>query len=375
MFRGLRAIIYKEFIHMRRDPITIFVALVIPVIQLLIFGYAVDLDVTNIPTIICDQDRTAESRELPYRFENTGYSRVLYEVDSVDSVHEKLRSGEAKIGIVIPPGFGDARESGNPAQILVLIDGSDSIVAQQALNISNMIGIRASVIDLADRTGAVSPTSGDRTFDVRARLLFNPTMKSANFMVPGLIGILLWIVTVFLTAVAIVRERESGTIEQIFVTPLSRQAFIIGKLLPFAILGMIESAVVISAANIIFGIPINGSVILLALLIVPFLLTGLMVGLLISTGAQNQAQAMQFSALTMLPSVILSGFMFPRASMPLVIYWLSCAVPLTYFLEIVRGIILRGAIWADLWDETLILCGFFILFLVIAVSRFKKQLG
>ena len=375
MFKGLRAIIYKEFIHMRRDPITIFVALVIPVLQLVIFGYAVDLDVTNIPTVVCDQDRSPSSRELPYKFENTGYSRVIYEVDSMDEVLAKLRSGKAKIGIIIPPGFGDARTMREPTQVMVLIDGSDSIVAQQALNIANTIGLRASIIDLAMKAGAANPLSGERTFDVRARLLFNPTMKSANFMVPGLIGILLWIVTVFLTAASIVRERESGTIEQIFVTPLSRQAFIIGKLLPFAILGIIESAVVITSANVFFGIPINGSVYLLALLIIPYLLTGLMVGLMISTRAQNQAQAMQFSALTMMPSVILSGFMFPRASMPFIIYALSCVVPLTYFLEIVRGIILRGAIWADLWDETAILIGFFMFFLVLAVSRFKKKLG
>jgi len=375
MFKGLRAIIYKEFIHMRRDPITIFVALIIPVLQLVIFGYAVDLDVTNIPTVVCDQDRSPASRELPYKFENTGYSKILHEVDSMDEVLAKLRSGKAKIGIIIPPGFGDARTTREPTQVMVLIDGSDSIVAQQALNIANTIGLRASIIDLAMKSGAENPLSGERTFDVRARLLFNPTMKSANFMVPGLIGILLWIVTVFLTAASIVRERESGTIEQIFVTPLSRQAFIIGKLLPFAILGIIESAVVITSANVFFGIPINGSVYLLGLLIIPYLLTGLMVGLMISTRAQNQAQAMQFSALTMMPSVILSGFMFPRASMPFIIYALSCAVPLTYFLEIVRGIILRGAIWADLWDETAILIGFFLFFLVLAVSRFKKQLG
>jgi len=182
-------------------------------------------------------------------------------------------------------------------------------------------------------------------------------------------------VTVFLTALAIVRERERGTIEQLFVTPLSRLSFIVGKLLPFGTLGAIEAVVVITAARYIFGIPIHGSVYLLALLTVPYLLSGLMVGLVISTRAQNQAQALQFSALTMLPSVILSGFMFPRASMPFIIYILTFVVPLTYFLEIVRGIILRGAGWIDLWDEAAILMGFFVIFLAFAVSRFRKQIG
>jgi ABC-type multidrug transport system permease subunit len=374
MFRGLRAVIYKEFIHMRRDPLTVFVALFVPVIQLTIFGYAVDMDVRNIPTVICDQDRSAASRELPGRFENTGYFRILHEVDNPDRLYTSLRSGEAKIGILIPPGFGEHRFSGTPAQVQVLLDGSDITVAQQALNTANAIGLRASLMESAARFGVTDPMSG-MPLEILPRLLFNPTMRSANFMVPGLIGILLWIVTVFLTSVAIVREREKGTIEQLFVTPLSRQAFIIGKLVPFAMLGAIEACVIISAARFIFGIPINGSVLLLALLIVPYLLTGLMVGLVISTRAANQGQAMQFSALTMLPSVILSGFMFPRASMPLVIYVMTFFVPLTYFLEIVRGIIIRGAIWADLWDEAAILLVFFVVFMILAVRRFRKQLG
>lgn len=373
MLRGFRAIIYKEFIHMRRDPVTIAVALFMPVIQLIIFGYAVDMDVKNIPTVICDQDRTAESRSLPERFENTGYFRVLYEVEDPDALYDKLRSGEAQIGLIIPPGFGRDRFSGIPTQTQVLIDGSDITTANQALNIANAIGLRVSLTESAQRMGITNPMER-MPLDVLPRLLFNPTMKSANFMVPGLIGILLWIVTVFLTAAAIVRERERGTIEQLFVTPLSRLAFIIGKLLPFALLGVVESFVVLLAARFVFGVPIHGSVILLFLLVVPFLLTGLMVGLLISTWATNQAQAMQFSALTMMPSVVLSGFMFPRASMPLIIYALSCVVPLTYFLEIVRGIIIRGALWVDLWDETLILLAFFALFLFIAVRRFRKQL-
>ncbi len=374
MFRGLRAVIYKEFIHMRRDPVTVFVALVIPLIQLIIFGYAVDMDVRNLPTVVCDQDRSAESRALPTIFENTKYFEIIHEVDSPDAVYAKLRSGEAKVGIIIPPGYGTDRFFGTPTQVQILLDGSDSTTANQALNVANAIGLRVSLTERAQQMGIEDPM-GNMPLELRTRLLFNPNMLSANFMVPGLIGLLLWIVTVFLTALAVVRERESGTIEQLFVTPLSRPAFIVGKLLPFAVLGMIEATVVVLAAHYVFNVPINGSVALLALLTVPFLLTGLMVGLVISTFAQNQAQAIQFSALTMLPSVILSGFFFPRASMPYIIYLLSCIVPLTYFLEIVRGIILRGAIFADLWDETVILCAFLLFFLFAAVRRFKKQLG
>lgn len=373
MFRGLRAIIYKEFIHMRRDPITIFVALIIPVLQLIIFGYAVDMDVRNIATVICDQDRTDESRSLPDKFANTGYFNILYEVESPDELYARLRSGEARVGIFIPPGYGDDRLLGASTQVEVMIDGSDITVAQQALNVANAIGLRASLTESASKMGIENPL-GKMRLNILPRLVFNPTMKSANFMVPGLIGILLWIVTVFLTALAIVRERERGTIEQLFVTPLSRLAFIAGKLLPFGLLGAIETVVVITAARFVFGIPIHGSVPLLAILTIPYLLSGLMVGLVISTRAQNQAQALQFSALTMLPSVILSGFMFPRASMPFIIYILTFLVPLTYFLEIVRGIILRGAGWIDLWDEAAILMLFFFVFLGFAVGRFRKQI-
>jgi ABC-2 type transport system permease protein len=374
MFRGLRAIIYKEFIHMRRDRITVFVALAVPLIQLIVFGYAVDMNVDNLPTVVCDQDRTAESRMLPTLFENTGNFKVKYEVDSPEAAYAALRSGDAKVGIIIPPGFGEDRFSSTPTDVQVLLDGSDSTVASQALNVANAIGLRVSLTERAAQMGIENPMSR-MPLDIRPRLLFNPNMLSANFMVPGLIGVLLWIVSVFLTASAVVRERESGTIEQLFVTPLSRPSFIIGKLLPFALLGYIEATVVIVAAHYVFLVPINGSVGLLAALIVPFLLSGLMVGLVISTQAANQAQALQYSALTMLPSMILSGFIFPRASMPIIIYVMSFFVPLTYFLEIVRGIVLRGAIWADLWDETAILVVFFFLFLMLAIGRFRKKLG
>jgi ABC-type multidrug transport system permease subunit len=374
MFRGLKAIMYKEFIHMRRDRMTVIIALVIPIIQLIIFGYAVERDVKNIPTVVFDQDRSAESRELPYRFENTGYFRVIHEVDSSEAVYVALRSGEAKVGIIIPPGFGGDRFSGIPTQAQVLLDGSDSTVAMQALNVANAIGLRISLVSASTRMGIPDPMNS-MPLEIRPRVLFNPTMVSANFMVPGIVGILLWILSVLLTALAIVKERERGTIEQLFVSPLAKPAFILGKLFPFAILGIIEAAIVLALAHFVLHVPINGSIGLLALLLIPFVLTALMVGLVISTFATTQGQAMQLSMTTMMPSVILSGFMFPRASMPHIIYIITCFVPLTYFLEIVRGIVIRGAIWADLWDETAILSGFFLFFLLVAIRRFKKQLG
>jgi ABC-2 type transport system permease protein len=365
---------YKEFIHMRRDRMTIVIALFIPVIQLIIFGYAVEREVKNVPTVVCDHDRTDASRELPYLFENTGEFKVTHEVDSADAAFAVLRSGDAKVAIVIPPGYGRDRFNGVPTQAQVLIDGSDSTVASQSLNVANAIGLRVSLVSSASRAGITDPTNS-MPLEIRPRLLFNPTMRSANFMVPGLVALLLWILSVLLTALAIVREREKGTIEQLFVTPLSKPAFILGKLFPFACLSLIEATIVLLLARFVFQVPIHGSIGLLAMLLFPFMLTGLMIGLVISTFAANQGQALQLSQLTMMPSVILSGFIFPRASMPLIIRAISALVPLTYFLEIVRGIIIRGAVWADLWDETAILMGFFTFFLLIAILRFKKQLG
>ena len=343
MFRGLAAIMYKEFIHMRRDRTTIIIALFIPVIQLVIFGYAVERDVKNVPTVVCDQDRTDASRELPFMFENTGYFKVVHEVDSAEAAFASLRSGDASVAIIIPPGYGRDRFDGMPTQAQVLIDGSDSTTASQSLNVANAIGLRVSLISSAQKVGIADPENS-MPLEIRPRLLFNPTMRSANFMVPGLVALLMWLLSVLLTALAIVRERETGTIEQLFVTPLSKPAFILGKLFPFACLGIIEATIVLLLARFIFNVPVHGSVALLALLLIPFLLTGLMIGLVISTFATNQRQAMQLSQITMLPSVILSGFIFPRASMPLIIRLISTIIPLTYFLEIVRGIIIRGAL-------------------------------
>jgi len=367
MFRGLWPILTKEIIHIRRDPATRFV-LAIPLIELLLFGYAIDTNVKNIPTVVFDLNRDRESRELVQEFENTRTFRIIGEVHSDEELRNAIVSGRAKVGIKFPPDYSMNLVNGRPAQVQVLIDGSESTTALQALNSSQQLGFLKSLKREALNIDQFS-------IDIRPRLLFNPNLESVNFFVPGLIGIILQLVTVFLTAFAIVRERERGTLEQLLVTPVSKGGLILGKLLPYTVIGFGQTGLVLLLMVFLFGVPVNGSVALLLFLSGVFLVPALGIGIVISTFAKNQGEAMQMSLMSMLPTMLLSGFVFPRESMPVIIYFISLFIPATYYLEILRGIILRGAGMAALWDETLVLLGFGIFFMVLSALRFKKHLG
>jgi len=367
MFRGLWAILRKEIIHIKRDPATRFV-LAIPLIELLLFGYAIDTDVKNVPTVVFDLNRDAESRRLIQEFVNTRYFKLLGEVHSDQELQSAIISGRAKVGIKIPPDYTANLVNGRRAQVQVIIDGSESTTALQVLNSSQQLGFLKSL--------AIQGIAPEQlSIDVRPRLLFNPNLQSANFFVPGLIGIILQLVTVFLTAFAIVRERERGTLEQLLVTPVSKGGLILGKLLPYTVIGFGQTVLVLLLMVFLFGVPIQGSVTLLLVLSLLFLIPALGIGIVISTFAQNQGQAMQMSLMSMLPSFLLSGFVFPRESMPLLIYLISFLIPATYYLEILRGIILRGAGIAALWDEAVVLAAFGLFFMLLSALRFKKHLG
>ena len=367
MFRGLWAILRKEVIHIRRDPATRFV-FAIPLLELLLFGYAIDTDVKNIATVVLDLNRQKESRELIKEFESTRYFRVVGLVRSDRELERAIVSGRAKVGIKIPPDYSANLLNGRQAQVQVLIDGSDSTTAQRVLNASQSLGL---VKSLRKEGLAI----GELDIDVRPRLLFNPNLESAHFFVPGLIGIILQLVTVFLTAFAIVRERERGTLEQLLVTPVSKGGLILGKLLPYCVIGFAQTGLVLLLMVFLFGVPIHGSVALLLLLSGVFLVPALGMGIVISTIARNHGEAMQMALMVMLPSILLSGFVFPRESMPDVIYLLTFLIPATYYIEILRGIILRGAGWVALWDEALVLLSFAVFFMVLSAVRFKKRLG
>ncbi len=367
MFSGLWAILKKEVIHIKRDPATRFI-FAIPLFELLLFGYAIDTDVKHVPTVVFDLNRQQESRQLVQEFENTHYFRLVGEVQSDQDLHDAIIGGRAKVGIKIPPDYSTNLVNGRQGQVQVIIDGSDSTIATRVLNASQQLGFVKSL----ERDGI---STSQFSIDIRPRLLFNPNLLSANFYVPGLIGIILQLVTVFLTAFAIVRERERGTLEQLLVTPVSKGGLILGKLLPYTAIGFGQTALVLLLMVFLFGVPIHGSVALLLFLSMVFLVSALGMGIVISTFAGNQSEAMQMSLMTLLPAFLLSGFVFPRESMPLLIYLISFLIPATYYLEILRGIILRGAGIVALWDEALVLGAFGLFFMTLSVVRFKKHLG
>lgn len=369
--KGFSAIFYKELIQLRRDPITLVIMFLIPVIQLTIFGYAIDMDVKDFPTVVYNLDQRRESRQLLERFENSQFFKIIAEVHSDESLMQSMTSGQAKIAIKIPPDYSNLLQRGEQATILVLIDGSDSTVGMRALSVAQGLGLRESLL----RNGLEMNSPQLFAVDIRPRMLFNPDMKSANFMVPGLVGIIMQIVTLFLTAFALVREKERGTMEQLLVSPVSRSGLVMGKLVPYAIIGFVETMIVLAIMRVVFQVPIHGSLLLLMGLSVIFLLCALSMGILISAIAENQNQAMQFAFLMTMPAILLSGFIFPRETMPFGIYLLSYLIPVTYFLEVLRGIIIRGAGLVELWDEALILCLFWFVLMALSIRAFKKSLA
>ncbi len=379
---GFPAILLKEFAHVRRQPSTLFFMLVVPVMQTLIFGYAIDTQIEQIPTVVFDLDQRRAGRELVDSFENTRTFRVIERVHDDPSFHAALTSGRAKVGIRIPPDLTEHLLHQEQAQVQVLIDGSDSQVAMAALNVTNLLGIQLSLRKsrpFFDTLPAVPArtAAGEPGFpiEMRPRILYNPDLSSSHFFVPGLVGIILQLVTLFLTSFAIVREREQGTLEQLFVTPVGRAGLLLGKLGPYAAIGFLEVLIVLNVMVHVFGVPIRGSLGVLLSLSLLFLLCGLGLGLLVSTLARTQLAAIQFAFLIMLPSVLLSGFMFPRDQMPLPIYLVTFAIPVTYFLEILRGVVLRGAGFADLVPDVVGLLICTLVVFAVSLGRFHKQLA
>ncbi len=378
---GLMAVLIKEFFHIRRQPSTLFFMLVVPVMQTIIFGWAINTQIEHIPTVVFNLDGKRQSRELMDAFVNTRQFTVVSKVQDHASFQHALSAGRAKVGLLIPADYSDRLLAGQQAQVQLLIDGSDSQVATTALNSANLLGINAS-FSLARQKGEAMQFAPARNefgnlampIEIRSRLLYNPDLESSRFFVPGLVGIILQLVTLFLTSFAVVRERELGTLEQLFVTPVSRAGLLLGKLIPYAIVGFIEVLIVLTIMVYVFNVPIRGDLLLLVALSLLFVICSLGLGLLVSTLAKTQVEAMQFAFIIMLPSVLLSGFMFPRSEMPTPIYLVSFAIPVTYFIEILRGIVLRGADVRDLlpWIAGLSVCCMAIL--TLSVLRFRKQL-
>lgn len=356
--RGFRSVAAKEFLHLRRDPATLVIALLIPVVQLILFGFAIDFDIRHIPTVVVDLDRSRESRAYLDSLQNTQYLQVIGYRSTPEQAEQALRRGTARVAVIIPPDF--ARRSGVPRDtpaVRVLIDGSDNQVATRA---------RLAFLPRPD-------PNAPGGVDARVNLLFNPQMRTETFMIPGLIGVILQLVTVSLTSFSLVREREQGTLEQLMVSPVGRLGLMLGKLFPYAALAMGEMIAVLLLGRLVFDVSVAGSLPLLLLLSLPFIVAALSLGLLISTIAQNQAQALQITLLITLPSILMSGFVFPRDTMPGPLFLATHALPVTFFLEILRGIIVRGAGLRDLWPSVLALLSITVVLLTLSTARFRKS--
>jgi len=348
IFRGFGAVFFKEALHIRRDAGTLFFSLTMPLMQMFLLGFGVDTNIRRVPTVVYNADGRRESRELIDRLRNTDTFSVMRYVQSDSEMNDLIVAGKARVGIKIPVDYSDRLLHQMNAQVLVLIDGSDSSIAGTAINVSNAIGLDESL----------RRALKDRDFmavDMRPKMLFNPDSRSPNFFLPGLTAIMLLNVTTFLTAFSIVREKERGTLEQLFVTPVR----------PFGLL--------LTFMRFIFRVPIHGSVFLLAILSLPYLFAALSLGILISSKAASQAEAMQLAFLPILPSVFFSGYIFPRETIPAIFRPLSYMIPATYFINITRGVILRGATLRHLWVDGLALCAIGTLLLVIAARRFQNK--
>jgi ABC-2 type transport system permease protein len=369
-FRGFQAILYKEFLVVLRDPLTLFFMFFPPLIQLIAFGFALDTDVKHIATLVLDEDRTAQTRELIDQFVNTQTFRIVGEVRSAEELATAIRRGQAYVGLQFPPNFTRDLRAGRTARIQVLIDGSNSSIASSSLNTALNVGFRRAVLEFTARSGA-----RDLPLEVRPQILYNPEMRSPNFFVPGVIGLVLQIATTFATAMSLVRERERGTLEQLMVSPLSRWGLMLGKLTPYLCIAMLMAVGLIAIMQWVFRVPVVGDFKGLLLATFLYVFTLLSLGLLISTRAQNQIQALQMCMIFILPSVFFSGFIFPRETMPWIFYAIGSVLPATYYIELQRAFVLRGATLADFWPHILVLAGMGLALISLCALRFRQKIG
>ena len=360
--------LWKEFIQMRRDRLTLIMMTGLPAFQLILFGYAIQTDVRNLPTVVLDESRTSESRRLATVIGNTGNFRIIGEVADRDQLRSQIQSAQAAAALVIPPDYAREIRAGRTATAQVIVDASDPQTSAAAMSGAQLAGAAVATEIVARRFGAAPP------LDMRVRPWFNPAQRSAIFIVPGVIGVLLTITLTLITSTAIVRERERGTLEQLVVTPIGKTSLMLGKLVPFLLVGYVQMTVVMGLGKLIFRIPIEGSLPMLYTLAVPFMVASLGVGLLISTVARTQAQAMQLSFFFMLPNILLSGYIFPRVAMPEPAQWIGLALPLTYFLKILRGILLKGVHFSDVVNPMGSLVLLATILIAISVRRFRKTI-
>jgi drug efflux transport system permease protein len=364
------AVFQKEFLHIRRDRATMITALTIPLFQLILFGF-IDQTVKNVPTVVVDQDQTRQSRELLDQLRATRTFKIAKLTTDPRVARDEITAGRARVGVVIPPDYHDRRVSGSGAKILVLIDGSDSTVSAQALAAINGL-IATQNLTAVTRNVGVAAAVPAPPLSAQPIVLFNPDGRTANYIIPGLVAILLQIVATVLTAVAVVRERERGTLEQLLVTPINPLGLMLGKLAPYLFIGLFEMAGILTAMRFGFSVPIRGNLVFLFGMAIVYLFALLSMGLFISTRATTQAQAQQMAQFLFLPSIFLSGYIFPSAGLPPVLWAIGRVLPATHMVEIMRGVVLRDAGPMELLPNVLALVAMSVLLVWASVRRFQK---
>ncbi len=375
-FVRLVAVMRKEFIQVLRDKTTLRMVLIMPLMMMFMFGYVVSTDVKSVPTAVALQDAGLPAKELFERFQQTGYFDFVRYVGSAEEVGQLIQAGEVKAGLVIPSDYSLQIGRGETARAQVLIDGSDPIISRTALTTAEMIGQLTGSDIMAQRLQRLSGggMKVESPVEVRARVWYNPNMDSIRFNLPGLVGTILQNTTIILIAGAMVREREQGTMEQLIVTPVRSAELIVGKMAPYIIIAVIDVILVLLIGIFLFKMEIVGSMLVLSVNAFIFLLSSLGLGLLVSTVAQNQIQANQMSQMFLMPSLLLSGYMFPREAMPQALQYASLGIPLTYFLQVLRGVILKGMGMDTIWRQTMMMSLYTVAILSLAVWRLRKKL-
>jgi len=368
----LGSMIRKEFVQMRRDPGTLRIVLAVPVLQLLLFGYAIRTDVRNLPTVVFDQSQTQESREFVQRLVATGNFEVHGAASSYRAALAAVDRGAARAAFVLPPDYARDLKRGRTAAVQVLVDASDPTASSSAIAAAQLVGQTINVEQVQRRAGVA--LASQLPIDVRVRPLYNPALKSNVFVVPGIIGMILSNVLIMLTAMSLVRERETGTLEQLIVTPLARTEIMLGKITPYVLVGYVQMTTVLLLGHFVFGVPVRGPLVTLYAASLLFIVANLGMGLFISTLGRTQQQVVQSAVFIMLPNVLLSGFMFPREAMPFAARAFGALLPLTYYLQLIRGIVLKGVGLRELWPQAAALAAFALGFFWFATQRFHKTL-
>ncbi len=366
---------HKELLQLRRDRMTLSMAVMLPIFQLLLYGYGINTDVRHITTVVYDQDHSSLSRDVARTMQATGFYDLVGHVDSYGEIERALRSGRAHAALVFPARFATSAASGRTGQLQLVLDGTDPQVVGSAIETAaTLVAARSGDLRLATlrRRGVAA---GEDPLELTPNILYNPERRSAVNTVPGLIGILLTMTMTMFTSMALARERERGTMEQLIVSPIRSLELVIGKIAPYVAIGYVQMSIVLALGWYAFRVPVVGSIPLLFALALLFISANLAIGLFFSTVAQTQQQAMQMSVFFLLPNILLSGFIFPFDAQPQPVQWLSQALPLTHFLRIVRGIVLKGSGFAELHAELVWLTAMLLGLIAVTSLRFSKKLG